>query len=557
MRGWLKTQYGDLSRLNEEWGSGFRSWDEVVPMTTSEAVKRTDQNFAAWSDFKEWMDVAFARALRSGADAVHAVDHEALSAIEGAQIPGWGGYDYSRLASSTDAMELDDVELMRSFNPDAVMLTTSHGAGATAAHRAWRELLRGTRGLILWDPDNQFADKDGAIGNRGREAAGYFRELRQGIGALLINSPRHDDPIGILYSPASMRIGWLLDRIRTGEDWSRRSAETELGDDRIRASVRDYARAIRHLGLQHRFLSTEQIEAGDLTHARCRVLILPWALSLSARAAEEIRNFVNQGGAVVADGEPGRFDEHGRRLASPALGEIFSDPSGHIATRLAPGRGEAVFLPATMLRDRQGRERLRDIFAAVGVEPMAPLVRSDGRFAEDVETYIFENGAVAIVALLRDLDTSSGAPSGEPETLDLVLPRAYQVYDVRAKRGLGRTTRLTLKLGPVEPIVLALSEEPLPELSISGPPKVHAGDSAEFRIAPNGDPVAGRDVIHVEIADPDGSSAAHYGGNFVAAGGVISYRLPSAVNDKPGRWTLRATSVLRGASATWDLQVEH
>ena len=220
MREWLKARYGSLARLNEEWGSAFPSWDEVVPMMTRDAIKRTDQNFAAWADFKEWMDVAFARALKSGSDAVHAADPEALSAIEGAQIPGWGGYDYSRLASSVDAMELDDVEMLRSFNPDAVMLTTSFRRGRAEAHRVWRELLRGTRGLILWDPKNQFVGKDGVVGDRGREAAPYFHEIRDGLGALLINSRRHNDPIGILYSPASMRIEWLLDH-----EYGRRSLE--------------------------------------------------------------------------------------------------------------------------------------------------------------------------------------------------------------------------------------------------------------------------------------------------------------------------------------------
>src|SRR5207244_3595394 len=95
---------------------------------------RTDQNFSAWADFKEWMDVAFARAVKIGSEAVHAADPEALSAIEGAQIPGWGGYDYSRLATAVDAMELYDnggnIEMVRAFNPKVVRLTTFSGGGA-------------------------------------------------------------------------------------------------------------------------------------------------------------------------------------------------------------------------------------------------------------------------------------------------------------------------------------------------------------------------------------------------------------------------------------------
>jgi hypothetical protein len=195
MRRWLKRGYGSLAALNRQWGSRFADWSSVVPMTTAEAMKRSDGNYSAWADFKEWMDVAFSRALKIGSDAIHAVDPEALSAIEGAQIPGWGGYDYSRLATSVDAMEQYDsgenLEMLRSFNPNAVIMTTSFLGGAVEKHRVWRELLRGTRGLILWDPDNKFVGKDGAIGDRGRDAAPPPGGREQLLRELLAGRPVH------------------------------------------------------------------------------------------------------------------------------------------------------------------------------------------------------------------------------------------------------------------------------------------------------------------------------------------------------------------------------
>ena len=209
------------------------------------------------------MDVAFARALKSGTDAVHAADPEAVSAIEGAQIPGWGGYDYSRLAVSVDAMELYDygenVAMARSFNPELVMLTTSFNRGPAEAHRVWRELLRGTRGLVLWDEKHEFAAEDGSLGDRGRQATPYFGEIRGGLGALLINSRRHADPVGILYSPASRRVQWMLDRRASGGDWSRRDASTEYQDDAITVSTLDFAQSLQHAGLQYRFVSSEEV----------------------------------------------------------------------------------------------------------------------------------------------------------------------------------------------------------------------------------------------------------------------------------------------------------
>jgi hypothetical protein len=560
MRKWLKEQYGDLARLNLEWGSTFPSWDAVVPMLTRDAIQRRDQNFAAWGDFKEWMDVAFARALKSGRDAVHAADPQALAAIEGAQIPGWGGYDYARLANGLDLIELygDNVEMTRSFNPSAVMLTTSFRSGPTEIHRLWRELLRGTRGVILWDSRNEFVGKDGSVGDRGREAAPFFREIRDGVGAMLINSRRRTNPIGILDSPASLRVEWLLDRKGEGAAWSRRNASSEEEDNPIRVSVRNFAGAIEHLGLQHSFVSNDQVERGELVRAGYRVLILPQTIALSAGVAEAILDFVRQGGTVIADGEPGIFDEHGRRLTKPALAQIFAQPASHAAMRPELGKGQAIYFAAPRPGDRDGGKGLSNIFAAVGIEPLVSIMRSDGQPTDDVETYVFENGGITIVALLRDFDPASATPENSPagqEAIDLKLLRPYEVRDVRSLQALGLTQRLKVELGRVAPVVLALSERPLPGMSISGPDNAHAGQTADFSISSNGNSTAALDIIHVEIADPDDVLVPYYSVNLLVPPGAISYSLPLAVSDKAGTWTIRARNLLTGGMAVAHLEV--
>jgi hypothetical protein len=193
--------------------------------------------------------------------------------------------------------------------------------------------------------------------------------------------------------------------------------------------------------------------------------------------------------------------------------------------RFAFGKGQAIYLSAPDPRDRDSGKGLSDIFVATGIEPLVSLMRSDGQPANDVETYVFENDGVTILALLRDLGPSSAAREPSPggqEAIDLKLPHRYEVYDVRSHRALRRTSRLTLALGPVEPIVLALSEQQLPGLSISGPPSIHAGENADFRISPNGNSGAARDIIHIEITDPDGNVVPHYSANLLAMAGAAS-----------------------------------
>jgi len=556
MRDWLKERYGSLTALNQQWASGFASWEQVEPMTTREAMQRPDQNFSAWADFKEWMDVAFARAITAGTEAIHQADPQAVAAIEGAQIPGWGGYDYSRLAASVDAMELydlgDNVEIVRSFNPRLIMLLTSGGRGAFEEYRVWREALRGIRGLILWDEKNEFVDAGGNVAQRGREATSYFAELRGGLGALLINSRRHTDPVGVLYSPASMRVQWLLDRRASRAEWSRRDASTENQDDAIRAATRNFTRLIEHRGLQPQFVSTEELGRGELADGDYRILMLPHTIALSPIEAKEIRAFVARGGIVVADCEPGIFDEHGRRMVKPTLSDVFAGPPTRATPGFVFGRGKAIYTDFSDERGRDSSRALSEILEAAGVRPLFPLLRADGEPASDVETYVFENGEVTIVALLRDF-----LPWADPssrETVVMTLPRPLNGYDLRTGNGLGRTDRLAVELGPVEPVVLSLSEKPLAPPSISGPPNAHLGGNAEFMIRSGATAVV--DVVHLDAFDPSGNKVGYYSGNLLVTQSGASKLLPFAFNDRPGVWTILAKDLLSGATEVAKLQVE-
>lgn len=104
---------------------------------------------------------------------------------------------------------------------------------------------------------------------------------------------------------------WLFDRRASAEEWSRRGASTEYQDDAIRASTRQFAHALEHMGLQHRFVLSQQLRRGELL-GDYRVLILPHTIALGASAAAEIRGFVERGGWSLPTASQ-VFDEHGKR----------------------------------------------------------------------------------------------------------------------------------------------------------------------------------------------------------------------------------------------------
>ena len=162
---------------------------------------------------------------------------------------------------------------------------------------------------------------------------------------MLINSRRHADPVGILYSPASRRVQWMLDRRASGGDWSRRDASTEYQDDAITVSTLDFAQSLQHAGLQYRFVSSEEVRKGALREGKYRAIILPHTIALAPGEAREIRDFIEQGGIGIADSQPGLFDEHGRKSATPFLSEVFPAPAAPLGDEPCLWQRERDFYP--------------------------------------------------------------------------------------------------------------------------------------------------------------------------------------------------------------------
>ena len=563
MREWLKTRYHTLTALNAEWGTNFDSWNAVSPATTEATFRRPDQNFSAWSDFKEWMDVAFARAIRMGTEAVHSADGKAYAAIEGGQGPGTGGYDYTRLAHSVDLMELYDirhnVDIVHSLNPRTVILTTSFQSGLTERHRVWQELFEGTRGLILWDDTKKaFVKENGKVGSRGRAAAKYFNELRDGLGSLLINSTRRTDGIDILYSPASMRIEWMLDqraRIAAGENVS--MSRGSKGDP-ITSSVGWFTETLAHMGLAPRIVSPELVEQGALRDAGSRVMILPYAIALSPQETREIQKFARRGGVIIADDQPGLFDQHGRRLPKPLLEDLFRGQPSAATVNKTPRQGGAFYLDISsrssdgaVVHGVDATQRLANSLKAAGVEAPFPFRGAADAMIGDVRTYLYDNGNVEILALQRDLGGRLSDLGKEHVTLG--LPHHSFIYDLRREEALGKLNRIDLALNGYDPAIFALSPTALPAPVISGPTHLKVGQLGHFLLGFSSKPSAAQDIIHLDVVGPDGSVISYYSGNILLRE-AASKLLPIALNDPPGKWTICATDVMSGQSAA--LQVD-
>ncbi len=567
MRQWLRQRYGTLAALNRQWEASFTSWDLVMPMTTTEAMKRAGDNFSAWADFKEWMDICYANALKMGNDAVRSVDPDAYVGIGGAQMPGWGGYDYARLTQSLTAMEPYDIggniEIIRSLNPRLAVVTTSFAKGPGEKHRVWYEMLHGNRGLVIWDDKNEFVAKDGQVNERGREVQPYYNELRNGIASLVMNSQRLADPIAIHYSQASMRTEWMLQHRTLGDAWANRTSSSERRDSDFLRARESWCRLIEDQGLQYNYVSYMQVEAGELLRRGYRVLVLPHSNSLSAAEAGAIREFVAQGGTVIADSEPGTFDEHSRRL--PA-GQLHDLPWGD--------RGRAVLVKADVLNYNQQRlvgkegpvlQRVSDLLRESGVRAEFAVTDDSGRAAVGVETHLFQNGAVRIVGLLSNpqlrvddlgpAEFKSNERFEKPRTVKLSLPGEMYAYDLRAAKAMGKRKEIAVTLDPYEPAIFAVSATQIPPLRLSSPARVTRGETAQIALSFSAPSPGAAHLFHIDVTDPSGKIVPCYSGNLLAAGGRTVKLVPLAANDPAGRWEVRVKDLLSGQSATAGIEV--
>ena len=239
-----------------------------------------------------------------------------------------------------------------------------------------------------------------------------------------------------------MRAEWMLAERSKGPKWVDRNSSTERKDSEFLRLRESYCKLIEDEGLQYKFVSYDQVENGGLIAGGYKVLILPRSSALSEREAENIRDFVARGGTVIADGQPGVFDEHVRRLAKPSLADLFSG-----------GSKRAILLDQTALDYHQFRlmnkegalhERFHQLLTAAGVHPFIAVTDASGNPITGVRVHTYRNGGALLLAIESNPDMrvdELGPPEfrsnerfSKPVPLKVTLPFEANVYDVRGSR---------------------------------------------------------------------------------------------------------------------------
>ncbi len=417
-REWLRGQYGTLESLNRTWGSAFAAWDDVLPLTTEAA--RREGRFAPWADHRTYMEVSFARAYQTVRDGVREGDPEGHIALSGTQVTTpWNGCDWQRLDAVVDDFLSysggNQWDIHRSFaKPGArIGFWTGYGRSGTAVqHEVWTAALQGVlHPQLFWSPS--IFNPDTTFSRSGRDLGAAFRALRfEGIGRLLMEAARLDDAVAVHYSMPSVHAAGILGHHPNREDKAERS---------FPANRDGWVRVLDDLGLSFRFVATPQVEEGALRGRK--VFVLPYSLSLSDREVAEIRRFVDEGGVLLADADPGLFDEHVAWREAGALDDLFGvaapAPRARVALVRTAGKVDVTSEGRSYgLRtgDLDGLEALEPSVRAGAGKPLARVGGADVA----VVNRVGRGAAVYLNALLDRREGERGARRAAPAWRALV-----------------------------------------------------------------------------------------------------------------------------------------
>ncbi|NLF94165.1 MAG: hypothetical protein GX564_09780, partial [Oligosphaeraceae bacterium] len=112
-------------------------------------------------------------------------------------------------------------------------------------------------------------------------------------------------PIAFLYSPASIKVDWMLNLAGVQ-----------------RSTINGYKVLVEDAGLNYDYVAYGQLENSNILD-KYKILFLPTAAAMSDRELTAVQKFVQQGGILVADMQCASFDQHGKPRTAPGLQEVF------------------------------------------------------------------------------------------------------------------------------------------------------------------------------------------------------------------------------------------
>jgi hypothetical protein len=277
-----------------------------------------------------------------------------------------------------------------------------------------------------------------------------------------------------------------MESTKDGKTWPRRFSSYEAQHSR-HAAVRDgWLKLLQDFGYSPRFVSTEQIESGELVKGGFRVLVMPENWAVGEEELNAIGAWKKQSEAAdwcwIVNNPLGVFDAHGK-MAS-AFGKLGGQGVYWDSRELRKKNGmdgpcDHSGLPYDMAQysiqrsgGAAGKEHLGDLLE--GLRKALHWASQQVLTPTDlgIRTHRFRLGPARLLAFERnveyhmseDLKQAGGNELLEkPVEFEARLSAKAHLYDLRGKAYLGETDRIQVELQPWKPSLYALLPQKLPE----------------------------------------------------------------------------------------------
>jgi beta-galactosidase GanA len=353
-RNWLEKKYGDVTGINKAWYRNFNKLSEVDPPRFGTILSYTD-----FIDWKSFIYEKLAEDMKLRYDAVRKADqehvitsHAAVPSIFGSPFNGDGASDDFLMAEQLEfygtslypkhsipkthwprwqfnvAVDFERSanlqhggfyvgELQAGFGVRGVVV----GDPVTADdHRVWlwSVIARGAKAVNFYayypmsssyeSGGYGLIELDGKITDRARQT-GKTAQIVDKNHELILGSKPQQAKVALLYNTLSQMVG--------GEQ----NSGPQGG---LRDSLIGYYRALAEAGIPVDFVHRKQLEAG--LPEQYKLLILPYPIMFTDKAADGVRKFAECGGYVVTEARLAWNDERGAaREVVPGMGlaELF------------------------------------------------------------------------------------------------------------------------------------------------------------------------------------------------------------------------------------------
>ncbi len=363
-RNWLEKKYGNLDALNRAWYRNFTEWTQVDPPRFSTILSYTD-----FIDWKSFIYEKLVADMASRYNAIRIVDpnHLITAHAVGASLfqsphVGAGATDDFLMSRPLDYY---GVSIYPKHNhPDRAWTTTTlrtvmdftrsankekggwfvgelqAGLGTISLlvsdpvtpddHRIWiwSAIAKGAKGVNIYAyyPMSSgyeaggygLINLDGTLTQRAIEAGNIARIVDREQ-ALLLSSVPAPARIGIVYNPLTQMVGGMQRRDYPGA---------------MSGSLIGYYQSFANHNIPVDFIHREHLERQDL--AQYQLIIVPYPIMFTEKAADGIKQFVKDGGYVLAEARMAWNDDRGYASEIiPGLGlhELFGVRENEVIMR--------------------------------------------------------------------------------------------------------------------------------------------------------------------------------------------------------------------------------